>query len=101
MKQTAILVSQKRSSQDMMSSEAAGGLAVAHIVDGTVVMGKELIETKWQANLYGLPFGTVLRTIRIDGCRITGHDDRTWVFEITEEGIVNILKPLEELVKSS
>ncbi len=100
MRQTAILVSQKRSSQDSMSSEAAGGLAVAHIVDGTIVMGKELIETKWQTNLYSLPLGTVLRTIRIDGCRLTGHDDRTWVFEITEEGIVNILKPLEEFIKS-
>ncbi len=100
MKQTAILVSQKRSSQDVMSSEAAGGLAVAHIVDGTIVMGKEIIETKWQTSLYGLPLGAVLRTIRIDGCRITGHDDRTWVFEITDEGIVNIIKPLEEFLKS-
>ncbi len=101
MKQTGVLVSQKRSSQDIMSSEAAGGLAVAHIVDGTVVMAKEVIETKWQSNLYNLPIGTVLRTIRIDGCRLTGHDDRSWVFEITEEGTINILKPLEEFVKSA
>jgi KaiC domain protein len=98
-RQTGIFVSQKRSSQDLMSSEAAGGLAVAHIVDGTIVMGKEIVDSKWKASLYNKPFGSVLRTIRIDGCRITGHDDRTWIFEITEAGTINIEKPLEELVK--
>jgi len=98
-KQTAILVSQKRSSQDSTSLEAAGGLAVAHIVDGTIVMNKELIQTKWQVSLYDMPMGSVLRTIRIDGCRITAHDSRAWVFEITDVGTINIIEPLEEFVK--
>ncbi|HIP25867.1 MAG TPA: KaiC domain-containing protein, partial [Archaeoglobus profundus] len=85
-RQTALLVSQKRSAQASESAEAAGGLAVAHIVDGTIVLDKKIIETRWDVNLYGLPLGSVIRTIRIDGCRICGHDSRTWVFEITEMG---------------
>jgi KaiC domain protein len=98
-KQTAILVSQKRSAQASESAEAAGGLAVAHIVDGTIVMDKKLIETRWDVSLYGLPLGSVLRTIRIDGCRLTAHDSRSWVFEITEMGTVEILAPLSDFIK--
>jgi len=98
-RQTALLVSQKRSAQASESAEAAGGLAVAHIVDGTIVLDKKIIETRWDVNLYGLPLGSVIRTIRIDGCRICGHDSRTWVFEITEMGTINIICPLSEFIK--
>jgi len=98
-RQTALLVSQKRSAQASESAEAAGGLAVAHIVDGTIVLDKKIIETRWDVNLYGLPLGSVIRTIRIDGCRICGHDSRTWVFEITEMGAINIICPLSEFIK--
>lgn len=98
-KQTGILVSQKRSSQQETSAEAAGGLAVAHIVDGTIVMDKKLIETRWDSQLYQLPIGSVLRTLRIDGCRLTGHDSRTWVYEITPGGTIDIKLPLEEFLK--
>ncbi len=98
-RQTGLLVSQKRSAQASESAEAAGGLAVAHIVDGTIVLDKKVIETRWDVNLYGLPLGSVLRTIRIDGCRLCGHDSRTWVFEITELGTIEIISPLSEYIK--
>jgi len=97
-RQTGIFISQKRSAQIAESAEAAGGLAVAHIVDGTIVLDKKLITTRWESNLYNLPIGSVLRTIRIDGCRLTGHDSRTWVFEITPGGTINIISPLEEYI---
>ncbi len=99
--QTGMFVSQKRSSQGAETAEAAGGLAVAHIVDGTIVMDKKLIETKWDINLYNMPLGSILRTIRIDGCRLAGHDSKTWVFEITEAGTIKIKKPLEQIVNTS
>jgi len=98
-RQTAILVSQKRSAQASESAEAAGGLAVAHILDGTIVLDKKIVETRWDVNLYGLPIGSVIRTIRIDGCRLCGHDSRTWVFEITEMGTINIISPLSDYIK--
>ena len=98
-RQTGIFVSQKRAAQASESAEAAGGLAVAHIVDGTIVLDKKLIESRWEVSLYGLPIGSVLRTIRIDGCRITGHDSKTWVFEITEFGTIEIIAPLSEYIK--
>ncbi len=97
-RQTGIFISQKRSAQISESAEAAGGLAVAHIVDGTIVLDKKIITTRWESNLYNLPVGSVLRTIRIDGCRLTGHDSRTWVFEITPGGTINIISPLEEYI---
>ncbi len=98
-KQTGVFVSQKRSSQGSDTAEAAGGLAVAHIVDGTIVLDKKIIESRWDAKLYNLPLGSVIRTIRIDGCRLTGHDSRTWIFEITEGGTIDIISPLSEFLR--
>jgi KaiC domain protein len=98
--QTALLVSQKRSSQGAETAEAAGGLAVAHIVDGTIVMDKKIIETKWDQSLYKMEIGEVLRTIRIDGCRLTGHDKDTWVMEINEFGLIEIKERLKDMIKN-
>lgn len=98
-KQTGLFVSQKRSTQAAETAEAAGGLAVAHIVDGTIVMDKKLIENKWEENLYRLPVGSTLRTIRIDGCRLTGHETKPWVFEISPAGTIDILTPLEKFIR--
>ncbi|HDI53123.1 MAG TPA: KaiC domain-containing protein, partial [Candidatus Bathyarchaeota archaeon] len=98
-RQTGIFISQKRSAQASDTAEAAGGLAVAHIVDGSIVLDKVLIDNAWKSKLYGLPIGSVLRTIRIDGCRLTGHDTRTWVFEITEAGTIKIISPLSEFIE--
>ncbi|WP_202318936.1 KaiC domain-containing protein [Archaeoglobus neptunius] len=100
-RQTGVFVSQKRSAQASETAEAAGGLAVAHIVDGTIVLDKKLIESRWDVKLYGLPIGSVLRTIRIDGCRIAPHDPRTWVFEISEIGTIEITVPLDEFIRKS
>ncbi|WP_457561352.1 KaiC domain-containing protein [Caminibacter sp.] len=93
--QTSILVSQKRSGHDLFSSEAAGGYAVGHIVDGTIVLSKELIDSTYKARMYKKPIGEVVRLFRIDGCRMCGHDSRVHYFEIDETGIVKIGKPLQ------
>jgi len=95
--QTALLVSQKRSSQSSETAEAAGGLAVAHIVDGTIVMDKEVITSKWAYTLYRKNIGEVVRTIRIDGCRLAPHSTETYVFEITDTGLIEIKEPLSKI----
>ncbi len=92
--QTAIFVSQKRSGHEELSAEAAGGYAVSHIVDCTMVLAKELIMTKSQSALYGKPIGDIVRLFRIDGCRLCGHDTKTHYLEITETGLVKIGEPL-------
>ncbi len=97
-RQTALLVSQKRSSSEEMSAEAAGGYGVAHIVDGTIVLYKKLIMTKYDSALYGMPIGSVVRLFRIDGCRMVGHDTRTYLMEITETGLVRLVAPLSEII---
>lgn len=98
-RQTSLIISQKRSSQASDSAEAAGGLAVAHIADGSIVMDKKIIESSREGSVYNLPIGSVLRTIRIDGCRLCGHDSRVWVFELTEGGLINLVAPLEDYIK--
>ncbi|RLG41613.1 MAG: KaiC domain-containing protein [Thermoproteota archaeon] len=95
--QTAILISQKRSGHREESAEAAGGYAVSHIVDGTIVLGKILVRNRWEENLYNKPIGTLIRTIRIDGCRMVGHDTSTHLLFITDEGLVKVGPRLEEL----
>ena len=66
-------------------------------MDGTIVLGKILVKSKWEENLYKKSIGTVIRTIRIDGCRMVGHDTSTHVLYITEEGLVKIGPKLEDL----
>ena len=94
--QTAIFISQKRSGHEELSSEAAGGYAVGHIVDGTMVVAKELIASQYAARMYKAKLGDLVRLFRIDGCRMSGHDTKTHFMEITETGIVRILGPIGE-----
>ena len=97
--QTAIFVSQKRSGHEELTAEAAGGYAISHIVDCSIVLSKELITSKYTANLYKKPIGSIIRLFRIDGCRMCGHDTRTHILEITETGLVKIGPPLEEIIR--
>ena len=93
--QTALFVSQKRSGHEELTAEAAGGYAVGHIVDGTMVLAKELIDSGYKAKLYRKDIGDVVRLFRIDGCRMSGHDTKTHFMEITETGLVKILEPVK------
>ncbi len=92
--QTAWLISQKRSSHEELSAEAAGGYAVGHIVDGTMIVAKELILTQYASKIYKANIGDIVRLFRIDGCRMSGHDTKTHYMEITQTGIVKILGPI-------
>ena len=97
--QTTILISQKRGVHEEETAEAAGGYAVSHIADCTIVLAKKLIKTKWEQELYGISIGNILRTIRIDGCRMCGHDTSTHILRITELGLVEVGPKLEEIIK--
>ena len=95
--QTALFVSQKRSGHEELTAEAAGGYAVGHIVDGTMVLAKELIDSSFKAKLYKKEIGEIIRLFRIDGCRMCGHDTKTRFLEITEEGLVVIKEPISKV----
>ncbi|RLG10157.1 KaiC domain-containing protein [Candidatus Pacearchaeota archaeon] len=97
--QTSILVSQKRGSHEEISAEAAGGYAVSHIVDCSIVLGKKMIMTPYEEKLYKKPVGELIRLFYIDGCRVCGHDTKVHLMEITEKGLVEIKEPLSKLRK--
>ncbi len=97
--QTGILISQKRSSHEELSAEAAGGYAVSHIVDCSIVVSKQLIMSKTLMQMYHAPYGSVVRLLRIDGCRLCGHDTKTHLLEITPEGLVVVKESLDELMR--
>jgi len=92
--QTALFISQKRSGHEELTAEAAGGYAISHIVDCSMVLSKDIILTQAQSRLYKKPIGEIVRLFRIDGCRMCGHDTRTHYMEITELGLVRIGPPL-------
>ncbi len=95
--QTSIFVSQKRTGHEELTAEAAGGYAVSHIVDCTIVLAKRLIQTPAETRLYGRPLGEVVRLIRVDGCRLCGHSTATHIMEITETGLVRVGPPISRL----
>ncbi len=97
--QTALLVSQKRSSNEELSAEAAGGYAVSHIVDCTMVFSKKMIQSIYDERLYKKPIGELVRLFRIDGCRMCGHDTDTHILTIGEDGLVRIGPTLKEALK--
>ncbi|OMH41375.1 KaiC domain-containing protein [Desulfurobacterium indicum] len=97
--QTAIFVSQKRSGHEELSAEAAGGYAVGHIVDSTMVLSKEIVLSKTRAQNYKVEFGDIVRLFRIDGCRMCGHDTRLHIMNITELGLVEIGPALVDVIK--
>lgn len=97
--QTALFVSQKRSGHEELTAEAAGGYAVGHIVDGNIVVSKKEILSRFDASLYKKEIGDIIRLLRIDGCRVSGHDTKTHLFEINELGIATVGPTLEELIR--
>jgi len=94
--QTALFVSQKRSGHEELTAEAAGGYAVGHIVDGTMVLAKELVMSAYASKTFGKPIGEIVRLFRIDGCRMSGHDTKTHFMEITDTGLIKIKEPLSK-----
>ncbi len=92
--QTAIFISQKRSGHEELTAEAAGGYGVGHIVDATMVVAKKEILSRYDQSLFNRPIGELVRTFRIDGCRLCGHDTKTRYMEILESGIVRIGEPV-------
>lgn len=99
--QTALFVSQKRSGHEELSAEAAGGYAISHIVDCSLVLSKVTITNRYEEKQYGRPIGEIVRLFRIDGCRLCGHDLNTHIMEITDTGLVKIGPSLQKVLAQS
>jgi KaiC domain protein len=90
---TAFLISQKREDSPF-SSKSAGGMAISHIADCNIVLSKIIVSSPYEKKIYGKEIGQVVRTFRIDGCRLCGHSSKTHIFEIDKIGLINFIKPL-------
>lgn len=90
---TAFLISQKREDSPF-SSKSAGGMAISHIADCNIILSKIIISTAYEKKIYEKEIGQVIRTFRIDGCRLCGHSSKTHLFEIDKTGFINFLKYL-------
>jgi KaiC domain protein len=90
---TAFLISQKREDSPF-SSKSAGGMAISHIADCNIVLSKIIISSPYEKKIYEKEIGQVVRTFRIDGCRLCGHSSKTHIFEIDKIGLINFIKPL-------
>lgn len=93
---TGIAINQKRSSHEDNTAEGAGGYAVAHIFDGSIVMSKKTIKNKWEEEDYGVKRGNTIRFIRIDGCKLALHPTKEFVFKINPNGTLEIIKEVEK-----
>ncbi|MCD6421749.1 KaiC domain-containing protein [bacterium] len=98
-RQTALFVSQKRSGHEELTAEAAGGYAVGHIVDGTIILSKKEIMSRYEESIYKVPIGEMIRLFRIDGCRMAGHDTKVRILEILPQGLVRVGPPLEAIAR--
>lgn len=99
--QTALAVSQKRSGHELLTAEAAGGYAIGHILDGSLVLAKQTVLSAQHARLFRVPIGETVRLFRIDGCRMSGHDTTTHLLEITPDGLVRIGPRLSDLARGA
>jgi KaiC domain protein len=90
---TAFLISQKREDSPF-SSKSAGGMAISHIADCNIVLSKIVVSSPYEKKIYEKEIGQVVRTFRIDGCRLCGHSSKTHIFEIDKIGLINFIKPL-------
>ena len=90
---TAFLISQKREDSPF-SSRSAGGMAISHIVDCNIVLSKIVVSSAYEKKIYEKELGGVVRTFRIDGCRLCGHSSKTHIFEIDKTGLINFIKHL-------
>lgn len=79
-------ISQKRSTHDIETEEAAGGLAVAHIADVNIIMLKMLADREWIVKKFEVNEGDYVRLIRVAGNRFGKHRSGWLKFKITEEG---------------
>ncbi|MGB9638123.1 MAG: ATPase domain-containing protein [bacterium] len=90
---TAFLISQKREDSPF-SSKSAGGMAISHIADCNIILSKIIISSAYEKKIYEKEIGQVVRTFRIDGCRLCGHSSKTHIFEIDKTGLINFVKYL-------
>ncbi len=92
---TTVSISQKRE-DSAFSAKSAGGLAIGHIVDCNIALSKIVISSPIERKIYGRDIGDTVRTLRIDGCRLCGHSSKTFLIEITKEGLVSLIGPLSK-----
>lgn len=92
---TGLFVNQ-RSAEKWDSYDMAGGIGLAHNLDGTIIVDYGRVYWQDQQIDLEVPRGEFVRIARVLDCRMCNFERRRLRIDITHEGFVRVVKPLPE-----
>ncbi|MEM0058527.1 MAG: ATPase domain-containing protein [Candidatus Bathyarchaeia archaeon] len=90
---TALYVNQ-RSSEVWDSYDMAGGIGLAHNLDGTIIVDYGRVYWQDQQVDLGVERGEFVRIVRVLDCRMCNFERRRIRVDITKDGFLRIVEPL-------
>jgi KaiC/GvpD/RAD55 family RecA-like ATPase len=93
---TALFVNQ-RSSEVWDSYDMAGGIGLAHNLDGTIIVDYGRVYWHDQQIDLGVERGEFVRIVRVLDCRLCNFERRRIRVDITKDGFLRIVGPLPKL----
>jgi KaiC/GvpD/RAD55 family RecA-like ATPase len=97
---TALFVNQ-RSSEVWDSYDMAGGIGLAHNLDGTIIVDYGRVYWHDQQMDLGAERGEFVRIVRVLDCRLCNFERRRMRVDITKDGFLRIIEPLPKLSESA
>ncbi len=93
---TALFVNQ-RSSEVWDSYDMAGGIGLAHNLDGTIIVDYGRVYWHDQQIDLGVERGEFVRIVRVLDCRLCNFERRRIRVDITRDGFLRIVEPLPKI----
>jgi len=97
---TGLFVNQ-RSAETWNTYDMAGGIGLAHNLDGTIIVDYGRVYWKDQQIDLQASRGEFVRIARVLDCRICNFERRRIRIDITPEGFVRPIEPISEAVKET
>ncbi|MBC7130156.1 helix-turn-helix domain-containing protein [Candidatus Bathyarchaeota archaeon] len=95
---TALFVNQ-RSSEVWDSYDMAGGIGLAHNLDGTIIVDYGRVYWQDQQTDLKVSRGEFVRIVRVLDCRLCNFERRRIRVDITPDGFLRVIEPLPEEVE--
>ncbi|MEM0096375.1 MAG: ATPase domain-containing protein [Candidatus Bathyarchaeia archaeon] len=95
---TALYVNQ-RSSEVWDSYDMAGGIGLAHNLDGTIIVDYGRVYWQDQQVDLGVERGEFVRIVRVLDCRMCNFERRRIRVDITKDGFLRVVEPLPKALE--